>query len=324
MAVSNSQSLKHYRLTGLASVYNLQRHVAGQAAVSEEEYDAQIHSQETTPRHKDSGEDQDRKWLTSYSSDVQTVPSVKVTPSPAVRDTLHKIPPPTRCLLCSLVSQDLEANIEHMSSQHGLFIPSPNRISDLESFLEYLGIIVFEYNECLYCGLEKSTVDAVQTHMRDKGHCNLSTKSELLAFWGLSDGSEEEKEEEDHDNEWRSSNKATKLSRTEMRLPSGLIINSRSTNLPHPHAQPSRQRRWRLAQPRTTPRPTHAITAAQAAQILAHPSPLLPTPQNHDHRIATRHTMGLAGVPESQLRTLATLDKRMKKRESVCESWSTT
>jgi pre-60S factor REI1 len=239
-----------------------------------------------------------------------------------MRDTPHEIPPPTRCLFCSLVSQDLEANIEHMSSQHGLFIPSPDRISDLESFLDYLGIIVFEYNECLYCGLEKSTVDAVQTHMRDKGHCKLylSTESELLAFWELSDDSEEEKEEEDHDNEWRPSNKATKLSLTEIRLPSGLIINSRSTSLPHPHAQPSRQRRRRLAQPSPTPRPNHAITATQAAQILAHSSPLVPTPQHHHNRIATRHTMGLAGVPESQLRTLATLDKRMKTQESVAKA----
>jgi pre-60S factor REI1 len=214
--------------------------------------------------------------VSSCNSDFEPVPTVKVTSSLVVHHTPHQGPPSTRCLFCSLISPHLEANIEHMSSQHSLFIPLPDRIPDIESFINYLGIIVFEYNECLYCGLEKSTVDAVQTHMRDKGHCN-STESELLAFWGLSDGSEEEKEE-DHDNEWRSSNKATKLSRTEMRLPSGLIINSRSTNLPHPHAQPSRQRRRRLAQTSSTPRPTHAITATQAAQILAHPSPLLSTP----------------------------------------------
>jgi hypothetical protein len=216
-----------------------------------------------------------------------------------MRDTPHEIPPPTRCLFCSLVSQDLEANIEHMSSQHGLFIPSPDRTSDLESFLDYLGIIVFEYNECLYCGLEKSTVDAVQTHMRDKGHCKLylSTESELLAFWELSDDSEEEKEEEDHDNEWRPSNKATKLSLTEIRLPSGLIINSRSTNLPHPHAQPSRQRRRRLAQPSPTP-PTkprhhrHTGRTDPSTFLTARPYPST-SPQ--PYRYATHH--GLSRRP---------------------------
>jgi pre-60S factor REI1 len=187
-----------------------------------------------------------------------------------------------------------------MCSQHGLFIPSLERISDTEAFLSYLGTTVFEYKECLYCSAEKTTVEAVQTHMRDKGHCmlNLHADSELLDFWEGGDGNSEEKA-------------TTKLSGTEMRLPSGLAITSRSA-------------------PSTRPRPSSARHAAQTSTMRAvteEESALVPqllptqhTNSPHDHRIATRHTIGLSGISTQQLRTLSLLDKKMKTQETTAKA----
>ena len=64
-------------------------------------------------------------------------------------------------------------NLAHMSAAHGLHIPSIDRITHLDSFMTYLATIVYEWHECLYCGVEKGNAQSVQTHMRDKGHCKI-------------------------------------------------------------------------------------------------------------------------------------------------------
>ncbi|KAF1913412.1 C2H2 type zinc-finger-domain-containing protein [Ampelomyces quisqualis] len=104
-------------------------------------------------------------------------------------DGEQNLPPPTNCLFCQSTSCTIESNLTHMSTTHGLYMPSPERLSDLESFLTFLGRLVFEWHECLYCAAEKGSTHGVQTHMRDKGHCMVRTE-DVRGFW------EEEEEEE--------------------------------------------------------------------------------------------------------------------------------
>jgi pre-60S factor REI1 len=299
MAVSHNQPLKAPQANSLISVYNLRRRVAGQPAVSEEEYDAQAQSPQPSYRHNDSGNEQDRKWTLSPDVSVESDSNPKATISVEC-DTSDESPQPTQCLFCNQDCGSVNVNIQHMSSQHGLFIPSPEQISDKESFLSYLGTTVFEYKECLYCSTEKSTVDAVQAHMRDKGHCmlNLHADSELLDFWEGGDGSSKDEA-------------TTKLSGMEMRLPSGLAITSRSA--------PSTRTRPNTAQRAAQLFTMRAVTEEESALV----PQLLPTQHTndpHDRRLATRHTMGLSGVSTQQLRTLSLLDKKMKTQETTAKA----
>jgi pre-60S factor REI1 len=185
----------------------------------------------------------------------------------------------------------------------------------MESFLGYLAILIFEYNECLYCSLKKGTVDGVQTHMRDKGHCmiKMNSESELLDFWEPFDSGDEGQNEGE-----RTKSTAIKLSETEMRLPSGVVINSRSdtTQL---RAKPGlAQSRTKGLQYRIKRAEMRAITAGEnqetADEKQSRPS------RSNDRRVAVRGEMGLAGIPESQRRALQITEKKMKRREAVAKA----
>jgi pre-60S factor REI1 len=306
LAVRNNRNIILCEANG-DSVYNLRRRVAELPALSEEEYDILAKGQEIIPRQKVSVE----QWKKRISSDDGEVESDPISEDiPEAEDEIFETIPPTQCLFCNLDSPTLDANVEHMSSQHGLFIPSPDQLSDMESFLGYLAIIIFENNECLYCGLGKGTVDGVQTHMRDKGHCmiKMNAESELLDFWELSDSEDEE----------HPKSAAIKLSDTEMRLPSGVVINSRSdtTQL---RARPGlAQSRTKSSQYRIKRDEMRALTAGEN-QETADDKPSKPS-RSDDRRVAVRGEMGLAGVSESQRRALQITEKKMKKREAVAKA----
>jgi pre-60S factor REI1 len=280
------------------------------AAVSEHQYDAE---QETIHPPKKS-DDKKKTEIASY--DAETISDAMMAHASVAEDEVSENVPVTRCLFCNLDSLTLNANIDHMSSVHGLFIPSPEQLPDMESFLGYLAVIIFEYKECLYCGLEKGTVDGVQTHMRDKGHCmiKMDATSELLDFWELSD-SENDGENEDVD---RTKTAATKLSETEMRLPSGAVINSRSDST-QLRARPGlEQSRTRSSQHRARRDEKRAITVSDDSDRADdhHNRPS----RSNDRRIAVRGEMGLIGVPENQLRALQVSEKKMKRREAVAKA----
>ena len=79
------------------------------------------------------------------------------------------------CLFCPLVSEDMEANLKHMSSVHGFFIPDLDYLVYLKGLMEYLCQVVGEQRKCLYCQTARVfySVEAVQHHMVDKAHCKL-------------------------------------------------------------------------------------------------------------------------------------------------------
>ena len=86
--------------------------------------------------------------------------------------------PQEQCLFCNHSSADLSLNLEHMTKQHGLFIPEKNYLVDLEGLIKYLHEKITGLHECLYCHQVKHTVVGVQAHMRDVGHCMLAYDDE--------------------------------------------------------------------------------------------------------------------------------------------------
>lgn len=82
------------------------------------------------------------------------------------------------CLFCNYDSPSVPLNVRHMERFHGMFIPEKPYLADLEGLMTHLQRKVGQDHECLSCGKVKSTVFAAQTHMRDKGHCNIPYTSE--------------------------------------------------------------------------------------------------------------------------------------------------
>ena len=86
--------------------------------------------------------------------------------------------PINRCLFCNYDSPSLKLNVMHMTKFHGMFIPEQNYLTDLDGLITWLNDKVIEAHECLYCHKLKGSVESIQTHMRDKGHCMIAFESE--------------------------------------------------------------------------------------------------------------------------------------------------
>lgn len=90
--------------------------------------------------------------------------------------------PSTSCLFCTMKSDSVEANLEHMTS-HGFFIPDVEYCKDAEGLLNYLGMKVGCGGLCTLCNRRSRyfrSVDAVRKHMRDKQHCRFSIEGEEI------------------------------------------------------------------------------------------------------------------------------------------------
>ncbi|KAK5078703.1 hypothetical protein LTR64_002883 [Lithohypha guttulata] len=95
----------------------------------------------------------------------------------------------SQCLFCNQTSPDLDQNLLHMSKAHGLHIDTTNLLVDVTSLLAYFHLIISAYYECLYCGTQRNTREAVQQHMIAKGHCKYDItdeNAELRDFYDLS------------------------------------------------------------------------------------------------------------------------------------------
>lgn len=84
-----------------------------------------------------------------------------------------------RCLFCNYDSPSAPLNAAHMERIHGMFIPEKTYLIDLEGLIYSLHEKIYEYHECLHCGKLKPTVFGLQTHMRDKGHCQIPFGTEV-------------------------------------------------------------------------------------------------------------------------------------------------
>lgn len=172
---------------------------------------------------------------------------------------------PEQCLFCNIASTDLDTNISHMHKKHGLFIPGGiedgllKLAVDLETLVRYLHLVIFGYNECLYCHSQKQTTQAVQQHMMGKGHCRVDLdgeESEFKDFYeeveDVSGSSESDLDEEDasyrsNDNEETGEASGDQPSRRQptstmdgnsLSLSSGKVISHRSGPPPRHHHRP--------------------------------------------------------------------------------------
>lgn len=212
------------------------------------------------------------------------------------------------CLFCTVVSSDMEDNLAHMQRIHGLFIPDQEHLIDMESFLGYLFTIISEFQECLYCSITKNTVEAIQHHMKDKGHCKLKIEqgSEWQLFYELSDSESDAETPKRH---------TTTSTDDELHLPSGKILGHRSQPRHHHPNAPTRASSSQL----TAPKP--AEPATPAAAVAASPNPAT-TEERVDRRtnqqltVRTGDRLGMIGVPAAQQRALRAVEKMMLKRES--------
>jgi pre-60S factor REI1 len=144
---------------------------------------------------------------TSSEEDASaTTPSA---PTPTGAKPAPAAPSLKTCLFCNYESPTPPLNVTHMERAHGMFIPEKQYLVDLEGLLAYLQEQVFGLNECLTCGKVKANVFAVQTHMRDKSHCQIpyTTEDEQLdigEFYDFrstySDDEDWEDEEEEEQN----------------------------------------------------------------------------------------------------------------------------
>lgn len=148
---------------------------------------------------------------------------------------------PEQCLLCPKLSPNFPDSMVHMRKSHGLFVPHQQNLAvDLETLFRYLHLIIFGYRECIKCGTERATVQAVQQHMTGKGHCNFDTSGEYSEFADFYDFSEPEDiaesedegdsvEEDQEETAASSSQKPLPAGQDSMRLPSGKIISRQSS-----------------------------------------------------------------------------------------------
>jgi len=215
---------------------------------------------------------------------------------------------PFQCLFCSqgFTSDDagFATNLEHMRTAHGMSIPDPEMVADMQSFVGYLATEVRTWHECLYCGATKPSTLSIQSHMRDKGHCllNLDREPELLDFWESPrwvDGDDDAAATLEQE-------RPTNLSETEMRFASGKVIGSRYATATTKKAS----RKQGLA--------ASTLRALPSGSEDAESSPLAVGPELAPGRqLARREEMGIIGVSVQQRQALVLAEKKAQRSEAV-------
>eukprot|EP01029_Cantina_marsupialis_P029818 TRINITY_DN782277_c0_g1_i1.p1 TRINITY_DN782277_c0_g1~~TRINITY_DN782277_c0_g1_i1.p1 ORF type:complete len:359 (-),score=101.84 TRINITY_DN782277_c0_g1_i1:323-1399(-) len=142
--------------------------------------------------------------------------------------------PIERCLFCSKVCENIEENLAHMHHEHSFHIPDTQFLEDLEGLITYLGEKEGLGLMCLYCEKTFRSLEAVQAHMCDVGHCKMrfdeeADLDEYASFYDYSEQQEIADLEE--------------LPTGEVRLPNGSVIGHKQFNhLYNKRAQPVDER----------------------------------------------------------------------------------
>ncbi|KAI0151749.1 C2H2 type zinc-finger-domain-containing protein [Xylariaceae sp. FL1272] len=181
--------------------------------------------------------------------DLHEFPNTILTTTPTTIGPMDSQPfTPGHCLFCPALSPTFNDSVLHMQKSHNLFIPHQRHlIVDLETLFRYLHLLIFEYRECIHCGTERTTVQAVQQHMTGKGHCTFDvvrTDSEYADFYDFSepasdvesesdddeDGNDKDSKDENQGDRARSPRRKPQLADEDtIRLPSGRIISRHSS-----------------------------------------------------------------------------------------------
>ena len=151
----------------------------------------------------------------------------------------------TDCLFCPHHSVSLEENLKHMTRSHSFFIPDLEYVVDLKGLVTYLCEKVGMGNMCLYCndkGESFFSLEAVQSHMVDKGHTKMNYEGDAVLeyadFYDFSSSYPDynpDKENEGDEIQGRESTLAVNEQTLELCLPSGAKIGHR--NMRHIYKQ---------------------------------------------------------------------------------------
>ena len=151
----------------------------------------------------------------------------------------------TDCLFCPHHSVSLEENLKHMTRSHSFFIPDLEYVVDLKGLVTYLCEKVGMGNMCLYCndkGKSFFSLEAVQSHMVDKGHTKMNYEGDAVLeyadFYDFSSSYPDynpDKENEGNEIQGRESTLAVNEQTLELCLPSGAKIGHR--NMRHIYKQ---------------------------------------------------------------------------------------
>lgn len=138
------------------------------------------------------------------------------------------------CLFCAQHSEDLVANVKHMSVKHSFFIPDAEYCIDVEGLLGYLAEKICRDFICIWCNEKGRTfysLDAVKNHMVEKGHCKMLHEGAALAeyvdFYDYSSSYPDHNEGMDIDEELEAPQDLDGDD-FQMVLPSGAVIGHRS------------------------------------------------------------------------------------------------
>ena len=151
----------------------------------------------------------------------------------------------TDCLFCPHHSVSLEENLKHMTRSHSFFIPDLEYVVDLKGLVTYLCEKVGMGNMCLYCndkGKSFFSLEAVQSHMVDKGHTKMNYEGDAVLeyadFYDFSSSYPDynpDEENEGDEIQGRESTLTVNEQTLELCLPSGAKIGHR--NMRHIYKQ---------------------------------------------------------------------------------------
>ena len=151
----------------------------------------------------------------------------------------------TDCLFCPHHSVSLEENLKHMTRSHSFFIPDLEYVVELKGLVTYLCEKVGMGNMCLYCndkGKSFFSLEAVQSHMVDKGHTKMNYEGDAVLeyadFYDFSSSYPDynpDEEIEGDEIQGRDSTLAVNEQTLELCLPSGAKIGHR--NMRHIYKQ---------------------------------------------------------------------------------------
>lgn len=157
----------------------------------------------------------------------------------------------TKCIICTHNDESFDNSLIHMETAHGLRIPFRDHlIVDLETVIWYLYFLVATYRECIYCGTRRRTVEGIQQHMRDKGHCRIELTDEMQEFYDLEGLKAHGREN------------AVSVDNESLRLSSGKILSHRDA----PTTKPRRTSPQEETQENRAPLPSHAASDALTAR----------------------------------------------------------
>lgn len=220
-------------------------------------------------------------------------------------DTEEDVVSPRQCLFCPQTfdddTDDCEDALEHMFTDHGLFIPDHTKLLDIECFLGYLATQVRVWHECLHCGTTRESTLAIQSHMKDSGHCmlNLEREPELLEFWEHATDEEGSAQSE--------IGRTRMVFGNELQLPSGKVVGSRE-----------------ISQRRTKAMRVRDVRLALRAD--PHSSqPPEPTKKHGHLQLTRRDEMGIQNINSQQRQALVLAAQRSQKSEEIAtraREWS--